>query len=272
MQRIESAREFEIELHDHSEVTGRFDVDSSGQSLLLTDSGRVPFEPLDIEELEEPENYFDWSVGSDLFFSVSRGNTDTDDLLWQGNGNLKFGDHRHQLELRYDRKDQDSTRTKEQQNASYIYSWFFTDPWFFVTGVGYERDPIRGLTSRLTPGLGFGYQFFEDANRQLEVTLAAVLVSERLAGETSDSTSAQWSLSFRRDLTGDLEFFHDHSVLSYINGRDNLVADTETGFRWEVWSDVFFNLQLNWNWESDPALGSEQEDLTYAIGFGLELD
>lgn len=270
--RIESDREFEIELQDHSEVTGRFELESDGRTSLVTESGRQPFEPMDIEELEEPEDYFDWGIRSDLSFSVSRGNTESDAVLWQGNGSVKFGDHRHALDLRYDRLEQQSELTKDQQSASYIYSWFYTDRWFFAAGLGYERDPIRGLTSRYTPGLGFGYQVFDDANRLLEVSLAGVEVRESIGGESNDSTSARWQLTYRRDVTGDLEFFHDHSVLSFINGRDNLVADTETGFRWEVWPDVYFNMQLNWNWESDPALGNEQEDLTYALGIGLELD
>ncbi len=270
--RIESDREFEIELQDHSELTGRFGVDSSGQPLLVTDSGSQPFSPLDIEELEEPEDYFDWSVMSDLSWNLSRGNTRTDNLLWQADGNIKLGDHRHELDLRYDRQEQESILTKEQQNALYLYSWFFTDPWFFAAGIGYERDPIRGLSSRYTPGFGLGYQFFEDANRLLEVSIAAVQVRESIGGESNDSTAARWQLSYQRDVTADLEFFHDHLVLSNIDGRDNLVADTETGIRWEVWPDVYFNMQLNWNWESDPALGNEQEDLTYALGIGLELD
>ncbi|MEM9333374.1 MAG: DUF481 domain-containing protein [Pseudomonadota bacterium] len=270
--RIESDREFEVELPDHSEITGRFSTNAQGDPVFLSESSSRPLTPQDIEELEEPEDFFDWSLRSDLSWSLSRGNTRTDNLLWQADGNIKLGDHRHELDLRYDRQEQESVLNKEQQNALYLYSWFFTDPWFFAAGVGYERDPIRGLTSRITPGLGLGYQVFEDANRLLEVSLAAVQVRESIGGESNESTAARWQLTFRRDVTSDLEFFHDHLVLSNLDGRDNLVADTETGIRWEIWSDVFFNVQLNWNWESDPALGNEQEDLTYALGLGLELD
>lgn len=269
---IESDREFEVELRDHSEITGRFEFSDDEQTLVTDDGRRLPLPPMSIEELEEPEDFFDWNVRSDVSMNISRGNTETDALLWQGSGFVKFGDHRHALDLRYDRLDQESARTKDQQNALYIYSWFFSDNWFFATGMGYERDPIRGLSSRLTPGAGFGYQFFDDANRLLEVSLAAVEARERIGGESNTSTSARWQLSFRRDLSNDLEFFHDHTVLSFISGRDNLVADTETGFRWEIWSDVYFNAQLNWNWESDPAPGNQSEDLTYALGFGLLLD
>ncbi len=44
------------------------------------------------------------------------------------------------------------------------------------------------------------------------------------------------------------------------------------GIRWDVWGDIYLNAQLDWNWESDPAAGNEQTDLTYALGIGIELD
>jgi hypothetical protein len=96
---------------------------------------------------------------------------------------VKFGDHRHQLDLRFDRKEQDGTITKEQYNSNYNYSWFFADRWFLGAGIGYERDPIRQLTDRYTPGIGVGFRAIEDADRLLEVSLAAVGVLNRLAAD-----------------------------------------------------------------------------------------
>ncbi len=269
---IESDREFELELQDHSELTGRFGFDELGGMEFVSGADRIPLTPMGIEELEEPEAYFEWSLRSDLSFSASSGNSDTSNLLWQGDTDIKVGNHRHDIELRFDRNDQDGIATKEQYSGSYTYSWFFSDPWFMLAGVGYDRDPLRQLTDRYTGGLGIGLQVFEDANRLLELTFGAVNVRERLAGVTNDSTTARWQLEFRRDITGDFEFFHDHGVLYYLTGRSNTVADTSTGFRWEVWGDVYMNAQLDWNWESDPAPGQQQEDLTYALGIGIELD
>ncbi|MDJ0909757.1 MAG: DUF481 domain-containing protein [Woeseiaceae bacterium] len=269
---IQSDREFEIELEDHSELTGRFGFDDLGGMEFVVGAQRIPLEPMGIAELNEPEEYFEWNLRSDLSFSASSGNSDTSNFLWQGDTGVKIGDHRHQLDLRFDRNDQDGLTTKEQYSGTYTYSWFFSDPWFLLTGVGYERDPIRQLTDRYTGGVGIGLQVFEDANRLLELTFGAVNVRERLAGVTNDSTTARWQLEYRRDITSDLEFFHDHGVLHYLTGRTNTVADTTTGFRWEVWGDVYMNAQIDWNWESDPAPGQEQEDLTYALGIGIELD
>ena len=115
-------------------------------------------------------------------------------------------------------------------------------------------------------------QVFEDADRLLEITLAAIGVRENIGGVTNDSTTARWTMKYRRDVTGDMEIFHDHSLSVYLTGRTNRIADTSTGIRWDVWGDIYLNAQLDWNWESDPALGNEQSDLTYALGIGIELD
>jgi putative salt-induced outer membrane protein YdiY len=270
---IEGDQPFEIELQDHTEVVGRLTVDEQGQPLLETEQGRRPFPPLSIEELEEIEDYFDWEVSSDLSFSASRGNTDTTDLLWQAAGMTKFGDHRHQLTLSMERKEQDGDSTKEQDRAGYQYSWFFRDPWFLSAGAGYERDPIRDLTYRYTPAAGLGYQFFDDAYRRLEITLAGVAIIEKLAGENEEAFAPRWSLDYmRKILGGDMEFFHRHSALTYVSGRDNDVIETSTGVRWEIVDDVYLNMQVNYDWESEPSEGNKKEDTTYLIGLGVALD
>lgn len=270
--RLESDGDFEIELRDHSETTGRFTTNESGAMVLVTEAATVPFSPAEIEEMNEPEKYFDWESRSDFSLSGSRGNTETSDFLWQAYGGVKLGDHRHELDLRFDQKRQDGLLTKKQYKNSYNYSWFFSERWFLGAGMGYARDPIRQLTDRFTPGVGVGYQVFEDAHRHLEVSLSAIAVRELIAGERNDSSTAKWQLRYRRDVTGDLELFHDHGFAVYLTGRTNRIADTSTGIRWDVWNDIYLNAQLNWNWESDPAAGNEQTDLTYALGIGIELD
>lgn len=271
--RIESDEDLEIELRDHSEVTGRFATDSAGGMILVTEADTRPFSPMDIEELTEPEDRFDWDARSDFSYRATRGNTETSNFLWQALGGVKIGDHRHRVDFRFDRIDQDGLTTKEQYRANYVYSWFFSDSWFLASGIGYERDPIRELTYRYTPGVGLGYQFFDDAYRQFEVSVSAVGVREKLAGITEDSSAARWDLRYRRDvLGGDLEFFHNHRLWVYLTGRTNKVVDTSTGIRWDVWGDIYMNAQIDWDWESDPAAGNEQEDITYALGIGIELN
>lgn len=272
--RIESDEEFEVELRDHSVVTGTFVPDAEHGMSLLTAEGPMPLPPMAIEELTEAsEEYFDWEARSDLSSSANSGNAETFAFLWQAEAQMKIGDHRDRASFSLDRQDQDGQTTKEQYTADYVHSWFFSDQWFATGGIGYERDPIRDLAYRYTPGAGVGYQFFDDAYRSFEISLAGVGVRERLGDQETDSFSPRWNLRYRRDiLDGNLEFFHDHTVSVYITGRDNEVVLTSTGIRWDVWGDIYLNAQFDWNWESNPAAGRENEDVSYILGVGVEFD
>jgi hypothetical protein len=138
---------------------------------------------------------------------------------------------------------------------------------------GYERDPIRDLTYRYLPGGGIGYQFFDDSYRRLEVALAAVAVIEKIGGKEEDSIAPIWTLDYRRKmLSGDLEFSHRHSLITYVSGRDNDVINTSTGIRWDVWGDVYMNLQIDYDWESNPIGNNHKSDTTYLLGVGVALD
>jgi hypothetical protein len=129
------------------------------------------------------------------------------------------------------------------------------------------------LKYRYLPGAGIGYQFFDDAYRNFEISLSASGVIEEIGGEQSESFAPRWSLRYRREiLDGDFEFFHNHDLSTYLSGRDNNVVQTSTGIRWDVWGDLYLNAQFDWNWESDPAAGNENEDITYVLGVGVEFD
>lgn len=272
--RIESAEAFEIELRDHTVVTGVLLSQPDGAMALQTDSGRMPLQPMAIEELSEAKKeYFDWEARSDLSSSASSGNADTFAFLWQTAAEIEIGDHRDRATFRLDRQDQDGLTTRELYTVDYVHSWFFDDQWFAIGGLGFERDPIRDLAYRYTPGAGVGFQVFDDAYRSFEVSLAAVGVRERLGAQESESLSPRWNLRYRRELLdGKLEFFHDHTFSVYVTGRDNELVLTSTGIRWDVWGDIYLNAQFDWNWESNPAAGRENEDVSYVIGVGVELD
>ena len=96
---------------------------------------------------------------------------------------------------------------------------------------------------------------------------------EEIGAEKSESFAPRWSLRYRREIfDGDFEFFHNHDLSTYLSGRDNNVVQTSTGIRWDVWGDLYLNAQFDWNWESDPAAGSENEDISYVLGVGVQFD
>jgi len=268
-----SDRRFEIELSDHDRFEARFETDASGVMTMISNRGRQPITPAEIEELDEVSDDFSWELRSDLSLSASDGNSETSDLTWQNYGRIEQGDHRHELDLSVDRSTRDGNTSQDRTRATYLYSWFMSDRWFLASGVGFERDPVRELDYRILPGAGVGYQFFDDADRLFEISISAVGIREKLGGFTDESGAARWLARYRRQmLGGDMEFFHNQSVFAYLVGRSTTTIETSTGIRWDVWADIYLNMQFDWDFESNPATGAENEDIRYIIGLGVELD
>ena len=274
VERIESDRDFEIEMPDGTDVVGRMQgADDDGNQVIEIDGEPVSVALSALREVEEPEDFYDWEMLIDYSLSVSNGNTDSLNSRLSGEGMFKHGDHRHIGKVTQIREEQDSLTTKDQSLMSYTYNWLFSDPWFFAANGQLERDPIRDLQHRITASAGIGRDIWNDPDRFLNVQLGAGFTEEEIGLDKDTSTVAAWLLRFRHDFFGDdLELFHNHSIVETIDGRDNTVIKTTTGFRYEITDLLYLNIALDWDHESQPAGTAEKTDTTFSIGAGLEFD
>jgi len=276
---IDSERNFEIELYDDTEIFGQLSVDQEGQPILVIESEVRPLSPMSIEELDEPEEYFEWEVLSDVSVNVNNGNANNADFLLQADGSVKFGDRRHGLKFAFERQTQlndvtgEEETTKEQDSIEYAYSWFFRDPWFLNLNIGWETDPIRDLSRRTTPGIGIGYQLWDDASRDLEFVFGADAVFEVIGGEETESLAPRISSRFSyKFMGGDLTVFNNLDVWTYTSGRPNDVFNSSSGIRYDITDDIYVNIQYDLDRESNPAEGASKTDTTYVLGIGVKLD
>ena len=272
--RIESDREFEIEMPDGTDVVAMMrGADEAGDQLLIIDGESVAVPLGELREVDEPDDYYDWEVLIDYSLSVNDGNTDSLNSRLAGEGMFKHGDHRHIGRVVQVLEEQDSTTTKDQTVVTYGYNFLFNDPWFFAANVQVERDPIRQLERRLTANAGIGRDIWNDPDRLLNVQIGAGFLDEEIGLEKETSSVAAWLLRFRHDFFGDdLQIFHNHSLVETIEGRDNTIIKTSTGFRYEISDLLYLNVSFDWDHESQPAGLAETTDKTFAIGAGLEFD
>lgn len=269
---IESDQEFEIELADGTEiVAGLKGADPEGNQIVLVD-GREEAMPLaNLTELEEIEEYKEWDSYAQFDATVNKGNTDSENYRLSTGTNLKLGDHRHIADLLITREEQDGVSTKEQDLLTYNYNWLFDDPWFASFLASYEKDPIRDLDYRWIVGPGIGRDIWNDAGRLWNIQIGAAYQKEKIGGDSDNSAIAFWIMNFEHDLfDGDMEFFHRDRINTNISGRTNTVLKTTTGFRWEFTDDLYANISLDYDYETDPAEGSEKDDLTLVVGAGIE--
>jgi len=184
---------------------------------------------------------------------------------------VKLGDHRHAAEVVFNREEQNGEPIKQQDVYRYDYNWLFADPWFTGVNTRYERDPIRDLSGRFIAAGVVGRDLWNTPARFLNFQLGVGLQAEEIGSESNESTVGIWAARFRYELfRGDLELFHDQSVVYSITGRRNTVVKTTTGMRFDLNDTFYANTSVDYDYENNPADDAENADLRMLFGVGAE--
>lgn len=279
---IESEREFEVTMADGREVTARLvGKGVAGKQMIEIDDKITSITFDQLEELEEIEDYFDWDSRIDFNFTLNKGNTDSLNTRLFGETNLKLGDHRHIADLTFTREEQDRVTTRDSDLFRYNYNWLYSDPWFLGGSASAERDPIKDLDHRFVAGVTIGRDIWNKPRRSMNVQAGLGYLTEEISPkdelgnplpkESNQSVALLWAFRFRHDFIGDdLEVYHNNSIHWSVTGRSNGVIKTVTGTRYEITDLLYLNASINFDWETEPAGETENEDLAVVIGLGLE--
>lgn len=273
---VHTDEDFEVEFVEGRRsrtVTGRLGLDDLGRPSVIVSDGVETYPLAKIDNMQEIEDFFEWELSSDISVNVSTGNSDTQSSRFNVVGKIKLGEHRHRLEYTRDQASAEGDTTKDQTVVAYEDVWTFREDWFIRGAVNWSRDPIRDLASRSQIFLGPGFHFWDDSKRTLNLSIGPNYLSEDIGGENKQSVAAQ--LVFRYEhhfLDDDLVVFQETDYQSIVSGRKNKILNTSTGVRWDVLEDVYIKMQVDFDYETNPASARQKEDVTYLVGVGLELD
>ena len=269
---IENDKVLEVELKDGTEVAGQFaGAAADGRQVLVVEGSPMQVGLADLEEAEEPAEWYDRVSHVDVNTTINSGNTDSRNSLIFADTRLKLGDHRHIGELTVRRDETDGVATKKQDLFRYEYNWMFNEPWYTGLTATYERDPIRDLDHRYSVAAIIGRDLIDDANRFLTFSVGAGYSEEKIAGVAESGAVAIWRLIYEHDfLHGDLSFFHNDTITYQLYDVNNTILKTNTGFRYDIIDDVYASLSLRYDYETDPSAGAENDDTTLVIGVGAE--
>ena len=269
---IESDKVMEIELEDGTEVTGQFaGAGTDGRQVLVVEGSPMEVGLTDLTEAEEPAEWYDRVSHVDLNTTVNSGNTDSRNVLVFADTRLKLGDHRHLADLTVRRDETGGVKTKKQDLFRYEYNWMFNEPWYTGVTGSYERDPIRELDHRYQIAAIVGRDLIDDAHRFLTFSVGMGYSEEKIDGIAESGAVAIWRLIYEHDfLGGDLSFFHNDNIAYQLYDVNNTIFKSNTGFRFDIIDDVYASLSLRYDYETDPAIGAENEDTTLVIGVGSE--
>lgn len=269
---IESGREFEIEFSNGTNMLAKFDgIDSDGNQRIVAGAMTVEVPLAEIFELDEPEKTFKWDSNVELSATFNSGNTDSSNSVLRADTTLRYSDHRHIGEFSLANESLAGSTTKDKTLLKYNYNWLFRDPWFLSTQLSFEQDPIIQLDQRIILSVGIGRDIWFNPRRELSMQLGVGGQTEHISSINTDSTVVTWALRYRQEFFADnLELYHNHSVTANISGRTNTSFKTTTGLRFEVTDLLYATLSLDYDYETDPVDGAQNEDTALLLGLGLE--
>jgi len=254
-------------------VIGRLGITESGDSGVIADTGELLYPLVLVDNMQEIEDFFDWEVRSDLSVNVSEGNTETSSSRLGIYGSVTLGNHHYELNASRDEQRTDNELTKDQTQISLQDTWTFTDKFFVRGSLSWNSDPIRQLERRTRIFVGPGYHFFDDSKRTLNTSIGPEWVDENIGGEIDSSAAIKVTLDYEQHFReDDLVAFSNTSYTRIFEGRRNRLYSLTAGFRYDITDDIYANLQGTYDYESNPAVDQGNEDITYLIGIGIELD
>ncbi len=268
---IDGELQFEIELADGSKVSGQLGGASEEGQILIIDGTEMTIGLTDLARATEPESYYSRSSQVDVNATFNSGNTDSQNTLLFTDTKLRLGDHRHLAELTFRRDETDGISTKKQDLFNYQYNWLFNDPWYVGATATYERDPIRDLSYRYTLGVLAGRDLLNDSSRFLTFSFGTGYSNEKIGGLSDSGSVGLWNLIYtHRFHDGAISFFHDQKLNYQFYGDNNAILKTNTGFQFDIISNVYAKISLRYDYETEPATGASKDDTTLAIGVGAK--
>ena len=268
---IEDDGVYGVVLEDGREVQAQFAGVADGQQALIVEDQPVSAAVSGITVLPPPAPYYERVSHVDLNMTLRDGNTDSRNTLLFADTRMRLGVHRHIADLTFAREEVDGVDTKEQDLLRYEYNWLLDGPWYLGATASYERDPIKELDHRYTAGLLVGRDIFNDDVRLLTASLGAGYADEELGGVSDSGAVGLWKLVYEHKLRQDaLAFFHNHNIDYHFYGDNNATFKSNTGFRWDVIGSVYTSVSLRYDYQTEPAPGSESYDTTLAVGIGAE--
>lgn len=283
-----------VQMRDGREVVGRLVVTDDGA--MQIEDGEGVATPLTLAEVASlappppPTPWFRYSGEINVGFNAATGNTETQAYHISFQTRPEFGDNVVLLGGQLNRSEATVAGTNETTASNWRvfgqYDRYFTEHWYALVNNTWENDDLKDLNVRITAATGVGYRFWNDAMRFLTVELGPAFVYENFARfdtllDPEDPTSvvsenpdrnymtARWALNFDHGVFNPTtRFYHNHSALIRVDNADTFIYLSTTGLRFDLIANITAALEVQFDWNNDPAMGAKEEDLRYLFKLG----
>lgn len=198
------------------------------------------------------------------------GNSTNSRLYAQGELTARARSYRYTLGLKAENASDAGHQTASNWLGDANIDRFIDDKRFFYGRASLENNRFKDLQLRSTLGSGYGFQFYETERTKLSLRGGLDYVAiDHDTGQDERYPAAGWGVRFSHRLQAlPLELFHEQDGYMRIGDAKDVTLRSRSGLRLPVAAGLNASLQLNADWERNPAPGSKSTDTTLLLGLG----
>lgn len=205
-----------------------------------------------------------------LAFESQRGNTDQDELDWDGSMTLRGRKDRITAFGEYEKDVNNNTTTKKKWKLEGAYNYFVTKKWYTGAFARLEHDKFADLDLRTSVGPLLGYQWFEGPDRNLSTTTGVSYVDEDfITGDDDDYVALPWTVDYDNMLWNtNIQLYHKQVGFWSLESTSDVVWDTWTGLRFPLLMGIVASTEVKVEYDGGAADGAEEYDTTFSVKLG----
>ena len=224
-----------------------------------------------VEGINLPD--YRYKGGVDIGGNRTKGNSEATAFNASTDGKFWTDRHRAFLFGRYALASADGDNETKNARGGLRYDYSFTKKFFATTDEFLEYDKFQGLDLRSSTSVGLGYQVFDMDSHHLSGTIGPGYVYQKFKEEgTTRTATFSWSVLWDYELITDrLKIFHRQKGYRDLGGDGSTAVrlTAEQGARLELIGDLYFKLEFDYRYNSDPEPGRKKSDkaLIWALGY-----
>lgn len=177
------------------------------------------------------------------------------------------GDFRHRSNINFETHSLNGSTPAQEYAAGYGIDWFFQEQWFWSNGVSIGADDDRAIDQYYAIGSAIGRQFWDSEASALSAETGLLWISEELENQSTDRRLTwSWAADYRSKIINNIELFHSHKILIALTDLNDSDFRADLGLKVPVVENLFTELKLEWLYDNQPAVGTENSDSQLTIG------
>jgi len=200
-----------------------------------------------------------WSGSGQLGFSMTSGNSDTENLNAGLSLKRESGRWISDMSLDMLRASSDDIETAERYTVNTKTGYKFNDKDYAYYGTRYDQDKFSGFDYTITTAVGWGHKFHDTEESRLITEIGLGYKTEALDIDRTENNGGVivGKLDYMRQLTDTIKF---ENVLVVEAGDDNSFLQNDLGFSFAINDKFAIKLAHQIRHNTDAPIGNDSTD------------